>query len=178
MSEGHKIGVTRAIKGMMCVKEQETALIAAGVNTRAIWRMGQHSIDDIVTAFRPGNDVLVVAFLGILGKHRYDLLNPIAAKGASLLDLSTNKSHDISQAATFAEISKASCTAQTSPARASAINGPNKVGRKPKLRGKQLAEIKAAWQSPVGSNVDIASDYGVSLTWLHNHLGARKVVWK
>ena len=175
MNEGHKIGVTRAIKGMMSVKEQETALIAAGVNTRAIWRIGQHSIDDIVTAFRPGNDVLVVAFLGVFGKHRYDMLNPIAEKGASLLDLSTNKSHDISQAATFCEISKASCTSQTSPARASAISGPNKVGRKLKVRGKQLAEIKAAWESPIGSNVDIANDFGVSLTWLHNHFGARNV---
>ena len=169
----HLIGLTRAIRGMMPVDEQVDRLIAAGCEKEAIWRLGEYDIEDIVRAFRPGNDVLVVPFLGALGKSRFELLVGIAAKGASLYDLNKEQELDISQAAVFHEINQAFNNAQTAPGRTGASASPNKSGRKPKLTGKTRAAAKLAWEGTVGTNTDIANDFGVSTTWLFNNFGNR-----
>lgn len=108
-SERHKIGLVRSVTGKASLQAQIATLKTAGVAEQDIWHMGEHRVAEIVGAFRivPGDDLLVVPFLAVLGSERYTLLKGIAAKCANLYDLEGELELPISQAAIFDHIERA-----------------------------------------------------------------------
>jgi|GEM_PF-5036325 len=166
------VGVVRAIKGMPSVADQTEALLAAGVIERHIWQLDKDEVSDVVRDCRPGNDVLVVPFLGVLGKYRHDLLAGIAEKGAELYDLDEHGLMNISQAPTFAIIDAACKVAQSAPGRAS---GAGQGGRKKKLTPAQEREVHADYIGTKYKTISAICDkYGVSVAWLHSRWGGRQ----
>jgi len=168
-----KIGVVRNAPGLISLEEQIAALLDFGVEERQIWQIGRYSTRDIIRAFGPAGDMLVVASGGVLGKDWAQLLAGIGAHGATLYDLSEGREDPISQAPVFNRIKQDVERTQLAPERVSAAKSPNKAGRKPKLEGDRRRAAQASWQGNVGSNQDIADMFGVSTTWLFNNFGAR-----
>lgn len=157
---------------MPSVADQTEALTAAGVDPRHIWQLDRDEVGDVLIAFRPGDDVLVVPFLGVLGKYRHELLAGIAKKGAELYDLAEHGLLNVSQAPTFAIIDAACKFAQSAPGRAS---GAGRGGRKKKLSRAQEAEVKAAYIGTEFKTIRAICDkYGVSVAWLHGRWGGRE----
>jgi len=166
----HLVGVTRAIKGMDSVEAQTDALLQSGVDERHIWQLDLYEVPDVVAAIRPGNDVLVVPFLGVLGKYRSALLAGIADKGATLYDLEEYGELDVSQAPTFHLINQACHMAQSAPGRAASSGG----GRPDKLSKEEEAEVLAAYIGTRYKTIaSICDAFKVSPTWLHNRFGGR-----
>lgn len=170
--QGHKIGVVRAIRGFESVQEQMEKLNAAGVDDPHIWRLGEHKPEDIIQACRPGNDLLIVTRAGVLGKHYSEILAGIAPTGAHFLDLQHGTVEDISGFPVADRIKKDVSFVAGAPGRAAARDGA-KPGPKPKLAGKRKADAKAAWETQVGSNQDVADRFGVSVVYLHREFGSR-----
>lgn len=172
LADRPKIGVVRAVKGIPSVADQTAQLVESGVNPHNIWSLDEFKPDDIVRAFRPGNDLLVVIDAGVLGKHYADVLGGIADKGASLLDLAYGEIEEISQFGTFNRIKQRVNLIQTAPGRVSAFASGNKSGPKPKSK-EFLKKAKAMWEGEKYSNQAVADKLGVSTTWLFNKFGSR-----
>ena len=173
LANRHKIGVIRAVKGMMRTSDQMDMLVGAGVERIHIKHIGKDPTEHIANLFRDGDDVLVVPFIGVLGKWRYDLLKLIAPTGATLYNLAENEDLPISQAVTFAYINECCANAQTAPARAASARSGNKGGAPRKFRGKALAQVRKVYESGEGTIADVCDRFGVSKPWLHGQFGGR-----
>lgn len=175
LADRHKVGLVRAVRGMMSTAEQVDTLLDHGVAEPHIWSLDEYTTEDVIRAFRPvpGDDVLVVPFLGVLGKYRFEILAGIAPKGATLFDCEEHGELEISQAATFDIINKACATAQSAPGRAAVKEGVGRPGRRKSLTQAQERECKAWYESGVGSIAFGCDKFGVSSTWLHGRFGPR-----
>jgi len=172
LTNRHKIGAVRAVKGIISIEEQTQQLIDVGVEPVHIWNTGKDTIDDIANAFREGNDVLVAPFIGALGKDYDLLLAAIGKKGADFFDLETQTLFPCRDAEHFSTIKRAMTYVQSAPGREAAKAGA-KSGPKPKLNPAQKKAAKSAWEGQEGSNQDVASQFGVSVVYLHREFGSR-----
>ena len=168
----HKIGIVRAVKGMASLADQSQQLVDAGVEPNHIWQTGKDNADEIANAFRQGDDVLVACFIGALGKDYDLLLAAIGKKDADFYDLETQTLFRCRDADQFSTIKRAMTYTQSVPGRAAAKAGA-KSGPKPKLNPTQKKAAKAAWEGQEGSNQDVASQFGVSVVYLHREFGSR-----
>jgi len=172
----HKIGIVRAVKGEISIEKQTAQLIEYGVEAPHIWRVGKDDIKAIANMFRsePGDDLLVVPFLGALGNKFDILLSMIGDKGADLYDLETKALIPLRGWEHFTAVKRGVMFTRTAPGRDAAKTGA-KPGPKKKLVGDRLKQAKEAWSSKKGSNQDIADDFEVSTVYLNRAFGARGV---
>jgi len=175
----HKIGIVRAVKGEITIDEQTAQLVEYGVEPMHVWRMGKDSIEDIALTFRsdPGNDLLVVPFLGALGNKFDVFLGLIGDKGADLYDLQTKELIPLRGWEHFTTVKRGVMFTRTAPGRAAAKTGA-KPGPKIKLSRMERECAELAWSLKEGSNKDVADDFGVSVVYLHRAFGARGVAQK
>jgi len=101
--------------------------------------IGKEPIKDIASMFRHGDDVLMVPFIGVLGKHRRELLKLVAPLGATLYNFSQQEELKVSQAATFAYINEC----YTAPGRIAIASSGFKGGAPKKYKSKALEPVKA-----------------------------------
>lgn len=169
----HKIGIVRAVKGEISIEEQTEQLIEFGVDPMHIWRTGKDKPEEIASAFRKGNDLLVVSFLGALGNQFDILLGLIGGKGTDLHALNEGLTIPCKGWEHFTTVKRGVMLARTAPGRKAAETGA-KVGPKLKLNPEQRKAAKQAWGSKDGSNEDVAADFGVSSVYLNRAFGGRK----
>ncbi|PHS61759.1 MAG: hypothetical protein COB09_16965 [Thalassobium sp.] len=179
VGDRHKIGIVRAVKGEITIEEQTAQLVEYGVDAMHVWRMGKDDIKDIALTFRsdPGNDLLVVPFLGALGNKFDVFLGMIGDKGADLYDLQTKELIPLRGWEHFTTVKRGVMFTRTAPGRAAAKTGA-KPGPKKKLVRDRFKEAREAWSGKKGGNQDIADDFGVSVVYLHRAFGARGVAQK
>lgn len=170
----HKIGIVRAVKGEITVDEQTAQLVEYGVHPMHIWRTGKDKPEEIANAFRPGNDLLVVPFLGALGNKFDILLGLIGDKGTDLHSIKEGVDIPCKGWEHFTTVKRGVMLARTAPGRHAARTGA-KPGPKKKLTRMQHECAKMAWACKAGSNKDVADDFGVSVVYLHREFGARSV---
>ena len=170
----HKIGIIRAVKGEIPLTEQTAKLIEFGVDEKHIYHVGKDSHEEIASPFhyKPGNDILVVPFLGALGSKFDVLLGLIGKKGAWLHDLESGKEIPCKGWDNFSWVKKGVTMTGTAPGRKASTESPNKSGPKPQPAA-FMAKARARWSDPEGTNEDAAQEIGVSNQWMYIQLGAR-----
>lgn len=175
LADRHKVGLVRAVRGMMSTAEQVVTLLDHGVAEPHIWSLDEYTADDVIRAFRPvpGDDVLVVPFLGVLGKDRHKILSGIAPKGAVIFDCAKHGELTIRDAANFEIIERENTIARSAAGRAAVKAGVGTPGRRKALTQAQERECKALYESGEGSIAFVCDKFGVSSTWLHGRFGAR-----
>jgi hypothetical protein len=174
VTDRHKIGIVRAVRGLMSLEEQTAAVVAAGVDPHHVFRIGKDDLDHIIGAFRPGDDILVLPFAGVLGKDWADVLAGVGTKGATVLDLKTGIEDEVTQGPTFLRYKLAASRVQSAPGRAAVAASGHKGGRPAKLAGERKKQAKLAWESESGTNTDVAADFGVVEQTLYRMFGSRE----